>query len=113
MMIQMSGGNRGVQKYNAIDMTLMNIMSKVIGGALLKIKSERLTMDSLKKSNNMFDTFRQLLSERNHTILSQLIKNQFGKLFRFKYVGIMFAEKSRQGFDPEKNQLYSIVVGDD
>ena len=113
MMIQMSGGNRAIQKYNAIDMTLMNIMSKVAGGALLKIKSERVTMDSLKKSNNMFESFRHLLSERNHAILSQLIKSQFGKLFRFKNVGIMFAEKSRQGFNPDKNQLYSIVVGDD
>jgi len=113
MMIQMAGGSRGTQKYNAIDMTLMNIMSKVAGGALLKIRSERVTMDSLKKSNNMFETFRHLLSERNHAILSQLIKSKFGNLFRFKNVGIMFAEKSRQGFDPDKHQLYSIVVGDD
>ena len=113
MMIQMSGGQRAIQKYNVIDMTLMNIMSKVAGGALLKIKSERVNLDSLRKSNNMFDTFRQLLSERNHAILSQLIKKTFGKLFHFTHVGIMFAEKSRQGFNPDKNQLYSIVVGDD
>jgi hypothetical protein len=103
MMIQMNGGQRVLQKYNAIDLTLMNILAKVAGGALLKIKAEKITTDSLGKSQKMFDTFSKLLSERNHAILNQLIKSSFGKLFRFQHVGIMFAEKSREGFNPERN----------
>lgn len=83
MMIQMGGGQRASHKYSAIDLTLMNIMAKVAGGALLKIKSERITMDSLGKSQKMFDTFKQLLSERNHALLNQMIKSTFGKLFKF------------------------------
>jgi len=70
MMIQMNGGKNSATKYNAIDMALMNIMAKIAAGALLKIKAERLTVESMKKSHNMFDTFRQLLSERNHAVLN-------------------------------------------
>jgi hypothetical protein len=70
MMIQMNGGKNPSSKYNSVDLTLMNIVTKIAGGAMLKIKSERITVDSLQKSSNMFNTFRQVLSERNHAILS-------------------------------------------
>jgi hypothetical protein len=58
MMIQMNGGKNLPTKYTAIDMALMNIIAKIAAGALLKIKAERITVESLKKSHNMFDTFR-------------------------------------------------------
>lgn len=58
MMIQMNGGKNSPTKYTAIDMALMNIIAKIAAGALLKIKAERITVESLKKSHNMFDTFR-------------------------------------------------------
>jgi hypothetical protein len=66
----MNGGKNSPTKYNAIDMALMNIMAKIGAGAMLKIKAERITVESLKKSHSMFDTFRQLLSERNHAVLN-------------------------------------------
>ena len=113
MMIQMNGGQRSHIKYNAIDLTLMNIVAKISGGAMLKIKAERLTIDSIQKSYNIFDTcnflknyfniVKHLLSERNHAALSQQIKGTLGKLFHFKHIGIMLAEKSREGFNPEKS----------
>jgi hypothetical protein len=38
----------------------MNIVAKISGGAMLKIRAERLTIDSIQKSYNIFDTCKYL-----------------------------------------------------
>jgi hypothetical protein len=56
---------------------------------------------------------RTLLAERNHAVLNNIIKSNLSSLFKFKHVGILFAEKSRESFDPQKHCLYSLIVPDD
>lgn len=61
----------------------------------------------------MASLVRNLLAERNLACLQQKIKQVFPKLFRFKYTGLLFAEKSLRPFSPNDNQLYSIIMNED
>jgi hypothetical protein len=54
-----------------------------------------------------------LLAERNHAVLNNIIKSNLSSLFKFKNVGILFAEKSKETFNPQKHSLYSLIVPDD
>lgn len=44
LMIQMNG-QKGVVKYNQVDISLMNVLAKIAASALLKIKAERVASD--------------------------------------------------------------------
>jgi hypothetical protein len=46
-------------------------------------------------------------------VLNKLIRVNLSSLFKFKHVGILFAEKSREPFNPQKNSLYSLIIADD
>jgi hypothetical protein len=104
LMIQMNG-QKGVVKFNQVDISLMNVLAKIAGSAILKLKAERLASDQLQRTYNLFETcklrlnliflVRGLLSERNHAVLNQIIKQNLGRLFKFKHVGIMFAEHTK------------------
>ena len=72
--------------------------------------SSRLVNTSFKINTNIVRT---LLAERNHAVLNNIIKSKLSSLFKFKHVGILFAEKSRETFDPQKHSLYSLIVPDD
>lgn len=91
----------------------MSLAGKILTGALLKIRSDRVTFESVNRSYNIFETFRTLLAERNHAVLNNIIKTNLSSLFKFKHVGILFAEKSRDSFNPQKHSLYSLIVPDD
>jgi hypothetical protein len=56
---------------------------------------------------------RTLLAERNHAVLNKLVKTNLSNLFKFKHVGILFAEKAREAFNPHKHNLYSLILHDD
>lgn len=102
----------------------MSLAGKILTGALLKIRSDRVTFESVNRSYSIFETcnkicfnyqllVRTLLAERNHAVLNKIIKKNLSSLFKFRHVGILFAEKSRQAFDPLKHSLYSLIVGED
>lgn len=102
----------------------MSLAGKILTGALLKIRSDRVTFESVNRSYSIFETckiafqltfilVRTLLAERNHAVLNNIIKAHLSSLFKFKHVGVLFAEKSRVAFDPLKHSLYSLIVPDD
>ena len=105
----------------------MNVLAKVLSGALMKIRSDRLTFDQVNRSYNIFETckyytsslifdrviVRTLLAERNHAVLNKLVRTNLSSLFKFKHVGILFAEKAREPFNPQKHNLYSLILHDD
>ena len=46
-------------------------------------------------------------------MLHKLVKTNLSSLFKFKHVGILFAEKAREPFDQQKHSLYSVILHDD
>jgi hypothetical protein len=53
------------------------------------------------------------MAERNHAVLNYLVKSHLPKLFKFRHVGILFAEKTKEPFNQQKNKLYSIITQED
>lgn len=99
--------------YTQIDQALITIAARTVAGSIAKLKAERTTADSLYRTHNMLDAFRSLLAERNLAFLQYKIKQNFPRLFRFKYTGMLFAEKSATPFNPNEHSLYSIIMDED
>jgi hypothetical protein len=55
MLLQMNGV-KGVVNYNQQDVVLMSLAGKILTGALLKIRSDRVTFESVNRSYNIFET---------------------------------------------------------
>jgi len=49
-------GVKGVVNYNQQDVVLMSLAGKILTGALLKIRSDRVTFESVNRSYNIFET---------------------------------------------------------
>ncbi|CDW84755.1 UNKNOWN [Stylonychia lemnae] len=91
--------------YKAVDGTIMNIISKIVSGAIDSIQFQRKSTQAVQRSFDILDIFKTLLSERNHALLFWRISTLFPKLFNFKDSGVLF-------MDVKSKHLYSITSDD-